>query len=180
MAPGSGEDDDNIVQFPKTAEERRALQRASREVERKRLADLFVDETKGALFLTPAGEAFADIVVAGVRQTWPVKSKKFRAEFARYLQRQAERLVAEGSPLAATFLSALKKSAVNAAVHDFEMRATASAIEREVHARVSATRRGAPFASPRTAGWSSKARRCGSDARRTPAPCRCRSAAGRS
>ena len=98
MSSSTGGGDDKVVQFPTTAEERRALQRAKQEVERKRLADLFVDETKAALFQTPAGEVFADIIVASVRQTWPIRSR-FRAEYVRYLRRQFERLTAANSPL---------------------------------------------------------------------------------
>lgn len=140
MSSSTGGGDDKVVQFPTTAEERRALQRAKQEVERKRLADLFVDETKGALFQTPAGEVFADIIVASVRQTWPIRSKRFRAEYVRYLRRQFERLTAANSPFAATFGPALKKSAVAAAIDDFEMKAIASSTEREVYARVASDR----------------------------------------
>ena len=129
-------DDDKVVQFPTTAEERRAHQRAKQEVERKRLADLFVDEAKGALFQTPADESFADIIVDGVRQTWPIRSKRFRAQYVRYLQRQFERLANEDSLAAAMFAAAMKKSRVNAAIDDFEMRAIGSSTEREVYTRV--------------------------------------------
>jgi hypothetical protein len=128
--------DEKVVQFPTTAEERRALHRARQEAERRRLADLFVDEARGALFHTPAGECFADIVVGGIRQTWPIRSRRFRAEYVRYLRRQFERLTDANAPLATTFGPALKKSAVNAAIDEFELKAVSSSVEREVHARV--------------------------------------------
>lgn len=140
MTSSTGEGDGKVVQFPATAEERRALQRAKQEAERKRLADLFVDEARGALFHTPAGECFADIVVGGVRQTWPIRSKRFRAEYLRYLRRQFERLTDANAPLATSFGPALKKSGVNAAIDEFEMKAVSSPIEREVHARVASDR----------------------------------------
>jgi hypothetical protein len=33
----------------------------------------------GELFHTPVGTAFADLIIDGHRQTWPVRSKRFRA-----------------------------------------------------------------------------------------------------
>ena len=62
--------------------------------------------------------------------------ERFRAEYLRYLRRQFERLTDANAPLAASFGPALKKSGVNAAIDDFEMKALSSPIEREVHARV--------------------------------------------
>lgn len=64
--PNTGGDDDNkVVQFPTTPEERRALHRAKQEAERQRLARLFVDEAAGdqALFRTPSGECYADLII---------------------------------------------------------------------------------------------------------------------
>ena len=88
MSSTGGGDDKVVVQFPSTPEERRERQRAKQAVERQRLVDLFIDEADDrALFHTAADECFADLIVAGVRQTLPVKSKRFRAEYVRYLQR---------------------------------------------------------------------------------------------
>jgi len=99
-------------------EERRELRRARQEAERQRLVNLFVDEASAgdqALFCTPAGECYADLIIENVRQTWPVRSKTFRAEYVRYLKRQFERLTDTNAPLAVTFGPALKKSGINAA-----------------------------------------------------------------
>ena len=98
-------------------EERRELRRARQEAERQRLVNLFVDEAAGdqALFCTPAGECYADLIIENVRQTWPVRSKTFRAEYVRYLKRQFERLTDTNASLAVTFGPALKKSGINAA-----------------------------------------------------------------
>jgi hypothetical protein len=129
-----GDDDNKVVQFPSTPEERRALQRAKQEAERQRLADLFVDEAAGGLFHTPSGECFADLQIAGVRQTWPIRSKTFRAEFVRYLHRQLEHLTGADPILLLAVGLALKK--INAAIDDFELKATCSPVVREVHVRV--------------------------------------------
>jgi hypothetical protein len=130
----TGGGDDKVVQFPTTAEERRALHRAKQEAERRRLADLFVDEASGqALFHTPDDECFADLVVGGVRQTWPVKSKRFRAEYVRYLRRRLENLSASMITMVG---SAFKKSNINTAIDDFELKAVSSSVVREVHVGV--------------------------------------------
>jgi hypothetical protein len=71
-----------------------------------------------------------------VRQTWPVRSKTFRAEYIRYLRRQFERLANDSESLLIVFALAFKKSAVNAAIDDFELRAIASSIERRVYIRI--------------------------------------------
>jgi hypothetical protein len=136
--PDTGDGDDNVLQFPATAEERKAIQRAKQEAERRRLADRFVDEAAGGqrLFRTPEGECYADLIIEGVRQTWPIRSKRFRAEFVRYLNRQqAERLTNASAP---TLIGAIsfKKSNINAAIDEFELKAISSSVEREVHVRV--------------------------------------------
>jgi hypothetical protein len=138
MSPSTGEGDDKVVQFPTTEEERRALRRAKQEVERQRLVNLFVDETAGdrALFRNPAGECYADLIIEGVRQTWPIRSKTFRAEYVRFLRRQFEHMTDESAPLAVTFGPALKKSDINAAIDEFELQATCSQVQREVYVRV--------------------------------------------
>ena len=136
--PSTGGDDNKVVQFPTTPEERRALHRAKQQAERQRLANLFVDEAAGdqALFRTPSGECYADLIIEGVRQTWAVRSKTFRAEYVRYLQRQFERLIAGSAPLASIFGPVLKKSSINATIDEFEFRAISSNVEREVHVRI--------------------------------------------
>src|SRR5262245_31549391 len=133
MPSNTSDGEDRVVQFPTTAEERRALRRARQEAERQRLVNLFVDEAAGdqALFCTPAGECYADLIIESVRQTWPVRSKTFRAEYVRYLKRQFERLTDANAPLAVTFGPALKKSAINAAIDEFELKAICSQVERE-------------------------------------------------
>jgi hypothetical protein len=52
------------------------------------------------------------------------------------LRRQLEHLIDESAPLAAIFGPFLKKSAINAMMDEFEMRALGSPVEREVHVRV--------------------------------------------
>jgi hypothetical protein len=137
--PSTGDDDNKVVPFPSTPEERRALQRAKQEAEQRRLVDLFVDEAEGGqtLFHTPDGDCYADLTIEGVRQTWPIRSKKFRAEYVRYLRRQSERLADASAPLAALVGAvSLRATKVNAAIDDFELRAVSSSVEREVHVRV--------------------------------------------
>jgi len=137
--PYTGDGDDKVVPFPTTAEERKAIQRAKQEAERRRLADLFVDEAAcgQTLFRTPDGECYADLIIEGVRQTWPIRSKRFRAEYVRYLKRQQARLTNAGAPLA-TLIGAVSfnKTNINAAIDDFELKAISSSVEREVHVRV--------------------------------------------
>src|SRR6516162_5896466 len=88
MASSTSDDDDKVVRFPTTPEERRALHRARQEAERQHLINVFLDEAAGdhALFRTPAGECYADLIIEGVRQTWQVRSKQFKFEYIRYLR----------------------------------------------------------------------------------------------
>jgi hypothetical protein len=133
------DDDNKIIAFPMTAEERKALRKAKQDLERQKLVNLFVDEAgSDALFTTTDGIAFADLIVTGHRETWPIRSKQFRYEYIRYLKRQQERLTMEGAILALTIGPSLKKSAVNAAIDDFEMRAIGARVTREVYVRVAA------------------------------------------
>ena len=88
------------------------------------------------MFRTPEGDAYADLIIDGNRQTWPIRSKQFRFEYIRYLNRKFESLADAGAPLAVTLGPTLKKTAVNAAIDEFEMRAICSRVEREVHVRV--------------------------------------------
>jgi hypothetical protein len=134
MASSTSDDGNKVVQFP-TPEERRALHRARQEAERQRLINLFLDEAAGdqALFRTPAGECYADLIIGGVRQTWPVRSKKFRFEYIRYLRREIER---QTSSCCAVSSGSLKKAAINATIDEFELKGICSEVEREVHVRV--------------------------------------------
>ena len=129
----TGDGDGKVVQFPSTPEERRERQRAKQETERQRLVDLFVDEAGDqALFHTADDECYADLIIAGVRQTLPVRSKRFRAEYVRYLQRRIT-----DAPLAVIMAAtALRPRSVNEAINRFELKALSSLIEREVHVRV--------------------------------------------
>ena len=97
MASNTSDGDDKVVAFPKTAEERRALRKAKQDIERQKLVNLFIDEAgNDALFSTADGVAFADLIVAGHRETWPIRSKQFRYEYIRYLKRQFEQLTGAG------------------------------------------------------------------------------------
>ena len=138
MSPSTGGDDNKVVEFPKTAEERRALRKAKQDLERQRLISVFVDEagTDRALFRTGDGAAYADLIIAGHRETWPIRSKQFRFEYIRYLKRQLENLTDKGAVMALALGPSLKKAAVNAAIDEFEMRAICSQVERDVHVRV--------------------------------------------
>jgi hypothetical protein len=140
MSPATGGDDDNVVEFPKTAEERKALRKAKQDIERQRLIHCFLDEggADRALFHTHDSVACADLIVGGVRQTWPVRSKQFRFEYMRYVRRQFEALTEKWAVLALALGPSLKKAAVNSAIDAFEMEAICSPVEREVHVRVAA------------------------------------------
>ena len=139
---GSGGDDGNaskVVSFPKTSEERRALRKAKDDLEKQRLVNVFIDEAGGdqALFHTRDDVAYADLIVAGHRETWPVRSKQFRHAYLRYVQQQFNRLVSEDQPLLAMAMkSGLSKTAVNHAIDDFERRAICSTVTRDVHVRI--------------------------------------------
>ena len=139
---GDGNDDNGggakVVEFPKTPEERRALRKAKESAERQRLINTFIDGVDGqGLFHTPDGVAYADLIVGGHRETWPVRSKQFRHSYLRYLQRQQERLLTENDPLRAMVMKAsMTKSAVNNVIDDFETRAIVAPTTREVYVRV--------------------------------------------
>ena len=117
---------------------RSALRQAKQDQERRRLIDVFIDESGGdrALFHDSTGVAYADITVNGHRETWPVRSKQFRHAYMGYLRRKLEQLLTAGSVLASSVKSSLGKSAINAAVEDFEARAICSPIMRNIHTRV--------------------------------------------
>ena len=134
----SNGDDSNVVGFPQTPEERRALRKAKQDIEKRKLINVFIDEAGGdtALFRTPDGVSYADLIVNGHRETWPIRSRQFRAYYLKYLQRQLERLVNEESVLAMAMRAAIRKTAVNAAIDDFETRASCVPTMREVFVRV--------------------------------------------
>src|SRR5262245_1710303 len=94
MSDDGGGKSGEIVPFPKTAEERRAIRKAKLDQERQRLGNRFIDEAGGdtALFHTANDTAYADLIVNGHRETWPVRSKQFRFSYLRYLKRQKDRL----------------------------------------------------------------------------------------
>jgi hypothetical protein len=129
-------DDAKIVEFPKTGEERKAIAKAKQDREKQKLINQFVDETGQGLFHTPEGIAYADLIIEGCRQTWAVRSKQFRLAFCKYLQRQIDRLINEGSIEAVLLKASLNKRRVNEAIENFEMRAVTADTEREVHLRV--------------------------------------------
>jgi hypothetical protein len=126
-------DDSKIIEFPKTANERKALAKARQDQARQKLVDRFVE---GDLFHTPDNIAYSDLILAGVRQTWPVRSREFRFAYCKYLQKELEAAEAAGDELACIAADQnLKKQRVNEAIDRFEMQALTSDREREVHLR---------------------------------------------
>jgi hypothetical protein len=192
MAGAGNGDDNNVVNFPTTAEERKLLRRAKQDAEKQRLISVFIDEAGGdkALFRSPDGTAFADLIVAGHRETWPVRSRQFRHHYLMYLRRQFDQLVSADQPLMAMAMkSAMRRSAVSAAIDDFENRAICTDCVREVSVRVaghggeiyldlcdSEWRR---FALAILAGALSNLRRCDSSAPMECCRCQSQSAAAR-
>jgi len=138
IADGSDDGGDKVVTFPTTAEERRALRKAKQDRERQRLVNVFIDEAGGdqALFRTPDNIAYADVIIAGHRETWPVRSVQFRHAYVRYLRQQLDRFLDTDPAKALMAKAAMSKAAVNAALDDFETRAICAPVVREVHARV--------------------------------------------
>ena len=135
MADDSG-DDGNIVQFPLTAQERKAMRQLQQDRERQRLVNVFVDSDK-ALFRDANGEVFADLIADGHRETWPIRSMEFRGAYIAFLQRQLDRLVGEGSILAIGVKHAMSKNAINNVLNEYEVRASSSlATRRDVFTRV--------------------------------------------
>jgi hypothetical protein len=58
----------------------------------------------GEVFRTPIGTAFADLLIDGHRQTWPIRSKRFRNWLRRrYYQETGGTLSAEAGPIGAGF-----------------------------------------------------------------------------
>ena len=121
---GNG-DGSTVVEFPQSAEERRAMRRLLQDRERQRLVNVFVDENR-ALFRDPNGDAYADLIIDGHRETWPIRSMEFRGAYIAYLRRQIDRLVDEGSILAIGVKGAMSKNAINNAINEHEIRASSS------------------------------------------------------
>src|SRR6516162_4788816 len=116
MTTGDSDDGDKIVAFPTTPEERRAMRKLQQDRERQKLVNVFIGEDDRMLFHDPNGVAYADLIINGHRETWPIKSKEFRSAYIGYLRRQLDRLITEGSILAVGVKAAMNKSAVNAAI----------------------------------------------------------------
>ena len=137
MTAGSSDDGgDKVVTFPTTAEERRAMRKLQQDRERQRLVNVFVDGDK-ALFRDSNGDVFADLIVDGHRETWPIRSMEFRGAYIAYLQRQLDRLVSEGSILAIGVKHAMTKNAINNVLNEYEIKANSSlATRRDVFTRI--------------------------------------------
>jgi hypothetical protein len=142
--------DDKVVDFPLTEEERQDLRKAKQDRARQDVIDKFVDEPNG-LFHTPDGHAYADLLIEGSRQTWAVRSKQFRFAYMRYVK-QVQQKLDEAPQTALALKGGLSKSAVNAAIDKFEMKAMVSKIERNVHLRV-ASDSGDLFVDCCDSGW---------------------------
>jgi len=136
MMADDSNDDGNIVQFPLNAKERQAMRKLQQDRERQRLVNVFVDGDK-ALFHDPNGEVFADLIIDGHRETWPIRSMEFRGAYIAYLQKQLDRLVDEGSILAIGVRHAMSKNAINNAINEYETKANSNlATRRDVYARI--------------------------------------------
>jgi hypothetical protein len=72
------------------------------------------------------------VIIDGHRETWPIRSKPFRYAYMRHLRRQLDQLLTAGSTLASLMKSGMSKTAINAAIDDFEARAIRSPTAREV------------------------------------------------
>ena len=128
------------------------------------------------LFHTPSDVAFADFIIEGHRETWPIRSKRFRTWLRRCYYH------ASGSAPSA--------AAIRSALDLFEARAQFDGPERAVNTRVAEYAGGsililpmsigAPLRLAPTAGGCSDARQCGSVAPLVCCRCRYRSAADRS
>jgi hypothetical protein len=78
----------------------------------------------GSLFHTAAGAAFADLMIDGHRETWPIHSKPFRAWLRRRYYQATQ--------------GALSAGALRSALDLLEARAQFDAPERAIHVRVAA------------------------------------------
>jgi hypothetical protein len=114
-------DDEKVVSFPTSAEERRARLKAMQAREQQRLINIFIDEGGGdrALFCTPDKVAYADFIVAGHRETWPVRSIEFRFAYMRHLRRQLDLALADDPMQVLAANASMSKAAIRAAIDDF-------------------------------------------------------------
>jgi len=136
MMADDDSDDGKIVPLPLDAQERRAMRKLRQDRERQQLVNVFVDENR-ALFRDPNGEAYADLIIDGHRETWPIRSMEFRGAYIAYLRRQLDRLVSEGSILAIGVKHAMNKGAINNAINEYEIRASSSTTPvRDIYVRV--------------------------------------------
>jgi len=138
MMTDDNDGSDKVVTFPATPEERRALRKAQQDRDRQRLINVFIDDAGGdqALFRTPDNIAYADLIIAGHRETWPVRSVQFRHAYVRYLRQQLDQFLDTEPMMALVAKAAMSKAAINAALDGFDTRAICSSMVREVHARV--------------------------------------------
>lgn len=127
---------DKILEFPKTDAEREALRKVKQDQEKQKLIHQFVDEAGNGLFHTPDDVAYADLIIGGCRQTWPVRSNQFRLAYIRFLRKQIDLATDAGSIRASLLHASLNKRRVNEAIEEFEMRGITSSTTREVHLRV--------------------------------------------
>ena len=136
MMADDDSDDGKIVPLPLDAQERRAMRKLRQDRERQQLVNVFVDENR-ALFRDPNGEAYADLIIDGHRETWPIRSMEFRGAYIAYLRRQLDRLVSEGSILAIGVKHAMNKGAINNAINEYEIRASSSTTPvRDIYVRI--------------------------------------------
>lgn len=127
---------DTVVEFPKTAAERTALRKVKQDQEKQKLIHQFVVDEGNGLFHTADDVAYADLIIDGCRQTWPVRSHQFKIAYIRYLKKQVEQATDEGLVQAILLQTSLSKNQVNKAIEEFELRALTSNTGREVHLRV--------------------------------------------
>jgi hypothetical protein len=126
--------DDKVVQFPLSVDERKQLRKTKQDNERQKLINQFAEERD--LFRAPDGTTYADLIVEGVRQTWPIRSKQFRLEYIRFLRRQIGSLINTNPLVAALMGASLTKAAVNKSIDEFDMEASCSSVVRKVYVRV--------------------------------------------
>jgi hypothetical protein len=92
--------------------------------EKKKQADVLIEiaVASASLYHTPAGTGFADLDVAGVRQTWPIRSRSFKQWLAREYYQKTN--------------GAANSDAVQSALSVLEAKAHFDGTETEVHIRV--------------------------------------------
>jgi hypothetical protein len=103
-------------------ENRPAERRNQRIIRNIGIAMLIDPSVRVDLFHTPTGTAFADLVINGHRETWPIRSVRFRA----WLRRQYYEATG----------NAASADCVNSTLNLLEARAQFDGPERAVHVRV--------------------------------------------